>query len=552
MIGFALGLGFLSSGGTPVTGGSVTVPDAPHPDEEPVETGGTDTGTSDTGTGDTGGSDTGTGDTGTDNTATDTGTGDTDTGAGDTDPPATVPDLPLMAAARWHPEFSTVTLDGDRVLTASDLQGLANLTGAPGTGPRAMVDGLGRKFWRFEGDGYLTVANALALSSREMALFMVGRFHRISTKCAIFSLGSQAAGTANNSNGAALSVARFSQSVPLLKTFSRPTNTAYPTPQKMVTGSQMQVVGMVGRTNASGGSSLWLNEGRVTAPQPLSRVAIPGAEIGRYSHSPGASGDWGGFDLYEMIAYDTRLTDTEGDTLIAGLMATYGVVPTTNQLVLEGDSIMQGTGAVLPALSAGMVLTDPGDPQLGADWRVINLASSGSKVSNLATRRDTTLGWPDLKLAGQNVLAFEIGRNDISISGGETPASHYANVVAYLTDDFGTEPSSILAKGWDLRVMANIASSPNYVEAITAYRALLREPAFAVDLGSDASGAYTGQMQLIETDLITDGGQTVFATPEDAADQTYYAGDSTHPGILGAQLRATGGDNPSKGIAAGL
>jgi len=494
MIGFALGLGFLSSGGTPVTGGSVTVPDAPHPDEEPVETGGTDTGAGDTGTSDTGGSDTGTGDTGTDNTATDTGTGDTgggdtgdtsggDTGAGDTDPPATVPDLPLMAAARWHPEFSTVTLDGDRILTASDLQGLANLTGAPGTGPRAMVDGLGRKFWRFEGDGYLTVANALALSSREMALFMVGRFHRISTKCAIFSLGSQAAGTANNSNGAALSVARFSQSVPLLKTFSRPTNTAYPTPEKMVTGSQMQVVGMVGRTNASGGSSLWLNEGRVTAPQPLSRVAIPGAEIGRYSHSPGASGDWGVFDLYEMIAYDTRLTDTEGDTLI---------------------------------------------------------------------RRDTALGWPDLQLAGQNVLAFEIGRNDISISGGETPASHYANVVAYLTDDFGTVPSSILAKGWDLRVMANIASSPNYVEAITAYRALLRDPAFTVDLGTDASGAYTGQMQLVESDLITDGGQTVFATPQDAADQTYYAGDSTHPSILGAQLRATGGDDPSKGIAAGL
>jgi hypothetical protein len=320
----------------------------------------------------------------------------------------------------------------------------------------------------------------------------------------------------------------------------------------MVTGSQMQVIGMVGRSSGNGNSSLWINEARVTAPAPLNRVDIPGAEIGRYSHAPGPSGDWGVFDLYEMAAYDRSLTDPEGESLIADLMTTYGVVPVTNQLVLEGDSIMQGTGDVIPALSAGMVLTDPGNPQLGADWRVVNLATSGSKTSNLVTRRDTALGWPDLKLTGDNVMAFEIGRNDISASGGETPASHYANVVDYLTDDFGTVPESILAKGWDLRVMVNIASSPNYSTAIEAYRLLLRDPAFAVDTGTDASGAYPGRMQLIDTDLITDGGQTIFATTDDAADQTYYAGDSTHPGILGAALRATGGDDPTKGIANGL
>jgi len=199
MIEFKIGLGFLSSGGVPVTGGSVTVPDEPAPEEEPIDTGGGDTGGGDTGGGDTG---------------------------GDTDPPATVPNLPLVATSRWHPAFSTVTLDAGRVATAADLEGLADLTGASGTGPQAMVDGLGRPFWRFSGDGYLTVANDLALSSQDMSLFMVGRFHRINTKCAIFSLGSVAAGTANNSNGAALAVSRFSQSMPLLKTFSRPTNAA--------------------------------------------------------------------------------------------------------------------------------------------------------------------------------------------------------------------------------------------------------------------------------------------------------------------------------------
>jgi len=59
-------------------------------------------------------------------------------------------------------------------------------------------------------------------------------------------------------------------------------------------------------------------------------------------------------------------------------------------------------------------------------------------------------------------------------------------------------------------------------------------------------------MQVIDTDLITVGGDTVFADVTDAQDVTYYAGDSTHPNIAGAVARMTGGDDPTKGVAYGL
>lgn len=515
MIGLSQGLGFLSSGGAPVSGGSVTIPD------DPAETGGGETG---------GGGDTG----------------------GGTPPDPTLATLPVPAAARWHPGFSSITLAGDRVASASDLEGLADLTAAAGTAPTAMIDGLGRPFWRFDGDAFLTVANTLTLDARDMAVFFVGRFHRISIKSTIFSLGSVAAGTASNSNGAAFDVHSNDQGMPLLQAFSRPSVGAYGPADKTVAGAQMQVAGMVGRAGTNGGSTLWINEGRIGTSGPLNITGVAGAEIGRFSYSPGPSGNWGTFDLYEMIVYDTRLTDAEGDSLSAALMAEYNIVPITNQLVLEGDSIMQGTGDVTAALSAGMILTDPAAPYVGPDWRVVNLAISGSKVGDLESRRDTALGWPDITAPGRNVLAFEIGRNDMSPSFGTTPAQHYANVVGYLTDGFGTAASSILARGWEVRVMSNIASSVDYETNIGAYRTLIHDPGFAIDLGTDPGGAYAGQMQLVDTDLITVGGDPVFATPADASNVTYYAGDSTHPNIAGAEARATGGDDPAKGIASGL
>lgn len=511
MIGISTGLRFLSQGGTPVTGGGVTVPDDP---------GG--------GTGGTGGIG----------------------GGGGTTP--TLASLPMVASARWHPGFSSVTLAGDRVIAATDLAGLADLTGDPATAPQALTDGLGRAFWRFDGAQFLTAAPTLSLGSRNMAVFFVGRFHRVTIKSAVFSLGSVAAGTASNISDAMLGARRNAGGMPMLQTAAKPSISAYPTPDMMVAGSQMQVAGMAGRVTAAGGTGLWLNDTRLNTTQHLDRPGVAGAEIGRYAYSPGAAGAWGVFDLYEMVVYDHAVTDTEGDALSAALMAHYQIPAIQNQLVLEGDSIMQGTDPVTPALSAGMVLTTPGVGHIGADWRVVNIAQSGNETPDLIARRDTVLGWPGLKVPGRNVLAFEIGRNDLATTYGGTPTTLRADVLSYLTGDVAGTAQSVLDYGWEVRVMANIASGPDFETPFTTYRAMLRDPAFANDTGTHGGGPHAGQLQIVDTETVTLGGNTVFATVSDAQDVTYYVGDSTHPNIAGAAVRVTGGDNPAKGVAYGL
>ena len=45
-------------------------------------------------------------------------------------------------------------------------------------------------------------------------------------------------------------------------------------------------------------------------------------------------------------------------------------------------------------------------------------------------------------------------------------------------------------------------------------------------------------------DLIEHAGAQQFIDEAAAADTAYYAGDSTHPGVLGARIRVTGGDTP--------
>lgn len=458
------------------------------------------------------------------------------------------PDLPVSITTRWHPAHSNVTLDGGRVTRATDLSGLADASAPIGLGPTALTDPLGRAFWRFEGDSYLEIADALTLTSRNMSVFFVGRFHEVITRSPVFALGRAQAG-APNTIQSALETAVEGDSIPALRSYSYPRNSNYPALAQMVTGSQMQVVGMVGAT--SGDSHLWMNTNRSPLRDPYLVRDINGAEIGRYAHRPGRSGTWGRFDLYEMIVVDRAISGDDGDILVADLMHRYGIVPAVNQLVLEGDSIMRGTDPVTSGQAANMVLTDPGAGQIGTDWRVVNLASNGATIAKLRTRRDAPNGWVTTPLPGQNVLAFELGRNDLS-SGTQSAATHYANVVDYLSDAPQSGGQNMFAQGWHVRCLVNIASAQTLEAKITAYRALLRDPAFARDTQTDAGGAYAGQMQLVETDLITSGGDLIFATPSDAADLRYYAGDNTHPNATGCALRATGGDTPAHGIAYGL
>ena len=110
--------------------------------------------------------------------------------------------LPVAAYARWHPAFSVVSLSAGRVVAASDMQGVAGLTeGVVGNGPQALMDGNGRKFWRFSESEFLNIAAGLTLDNRNASVFFVGRAHRASSGTPIFSGGNVAQGSQLSGGG---------------------------------------------------------------------------------------------------------------------------------------------------------------------------------------------------------------------------------------------------------------------------------------------------------------------------------------------------------------
>lgn len=450
--------------------------------------------------------------------------------------------LPVTPAARWHAGLSVTTLAAGRVQSATGLAGPTVTAGVGAQGPMAMTDDLGHGFWRFEGAEFLDVPTSFVANTRDVTVFFVGRMHRNITMNAILSLGNRGAGTNVSTSNATLDVALASNGAPSVRCASRAGTSDAANAAWMIAGSQMQVLGACSRTTANGGMRLWINTRAAALSQTSSAVAPAGAEIGRNAQS---GTGWGMFDLYELVVFDRGLTNAEGDAVAAALASHWAIPALEHQIVLEGDSITQGTGTVTSGQSAGMILSGPGLGLIPSNWRVVNMASSGAQVTNLVTRRDAATGWPGYKLPGQNVLAFEIGRNDMA---SQTETQHYANVLAYLN----TTTTGVLQRGWTVRVMANIASAPTLQARIDPYRAMLRSPQFLTDLGAGTGGPFEGRVSVLPTDQITDQAQSVFLDSADAADTAYYQGDTTHPGPLGARLRVSGGDDPSRGIGFGL
>lgn len=313
----------------------------------------------------------------------------------------------------------------------------------------------------------------------------------------------------------------------------------------MVPGSQMQVMGAA--THAAS-TRLFLNERFVDVAPAYERRGIAGAEIGRYPWSPGAPGSWGVFDLYELVVFSPGLSDADALGVSQALMAAHEIVPVTNQLVLEGDSIMGGTGEVTPARSASMILTEPGASLVPPGWRVTNKAQSGNRLSDLVTRRDSPDGWPETRLTGgRNVLAFEIGRNDWT-AGGTTAAQLVSGVQSYL----GAPGSGVLDRGWEVRVMANIAGPSGLMPTISEYRAALRDPGFLDAMAAGPGQPFDGKVSVVATDLIEVGGDRIFFDAADSSEALYYAGDRTHPTLVGSEIRLTGGDTPQHAVTADL
>lgn len=458
----------------------------------------------------------------------------------------TLATLPVTPTARWHPQFSTVTSSGGRIMTATGVVGPDVTAGASGLGPLDDTDAMGRKFWRFTGTEYLDVSGGLTFSNRAVSVFAVTR----GGGGGIFGLGNAtgygSGSTAVNTGGTILDTSTASGVAPFLRAFSRGAEGDAANGSRVILGGQVQVVGGVSRTTANGGIRLYINEVAANVSQSsISASGVSGAEIGRYPFNPGTSGNWTRMDLYELVVYDRGLTNAEADSVVATLTAHYSIAAITGQLVLEGDSISVGIN--LPTLETPLrVLTNPGALLVPAGYRVTGAAVSGNQVSNLVTRRDTANSWATALIpGGQNVMVFEIGRNDLS---GITAAQHYANVVAYLN----TPTTGVLQRGWTVRVLANIATGGSLQSKIEEYRALIRNPQFLVDTQTQDGGAFAGKLTIIDTDLIEDGGQSVFLTTADAGDGAYYQGDNTHLTALGTLKRANGGDTPSRGMAFGL
>jgi hypothetical protein len=464
-------------------------------------------------------------------------------------PPPLVPaTLPITPAARWHAGLATVTTAGGRVATASALTGPGVTAGAEGLGPFARTDALGRRYWRFTGSEYLDVGAGLTFSNRAMAVFAVLRPLGGTVVMGIGNRTGYGAGSTATvtTGGAALDVSTTGGTAPFPRVFSRSASLDATNRHRVVAGTQLQVLGGLARTTANGGNRIYVNTDAATVAQSsISASGIIGAEIGRYPFSPGASGTWSGMDLYELVVFDRSLTTAEGDAVAAALVAHWAIPQITSQLVLEGDSISAGAGLILGE-NAGAVLTAPGMARIPGTYRVFTQAASGNQIADLVTRRDTAAGWASVLLPGSNVLAVEIGRNDM---GSITAAQHYANVLAYLN----TAGTGVLQRGWKVRVLANIASGASLQSKIDAYRAMLRAPQFVTDTLSGPGQTFDGQVSVVGLDLITrspDG--TIFATTADATDNSYYQGDVTHPTALGAEVRATGADTPQHGIAWGL
>lgn len=450
--------------------------------------------------------------------------------------------LPVAPAARWLPSQSVVTLAADRVQQATGLVGPAVTAGVGAQGPLALTDLLGRPFWRFEGAEFLDVPTSFVGNTRDITLFLIGRMHRVPAINSIFSLGNRGAGTNVYTANATMDVAQASNGAPALRCASKAATGDATNGKWMIAGSQLQLLGVCSRLDANGGMRFWINERSAQVGQTSAAVNVAGAEIGRTAQTGATPGL---FDLYELVVYNRGLTDAEANSVASALVQHWGIAPLTDQIVLEGDSITQGTGTVSSGNCSSMILSDPGRGLCPASYRVVNMGTSGAQVTNLVSRRDAATGWPVYKLPGRNVVAFEIGRNDMA---SQSETQHYNNVVAYLN----TSTTGVLQRGWDVRLVANIATGASLQTKITAFRSLIRAASFATATGTGPGGAFEGKLSLIDTDQITQGGQTIFLDSADAADPTYYQGDSTHPTPLGAIQRVSGGDDPLRGIGSGL
>lgn len=494
--------------------------------------------------------------------------------------------FPLAPDIHYHPHSQAAALDGNsRVLSCPDLRGLAGASGIAfggGTvGPVEMTDALGRKFWRFTGGQYLLIANTLAaLSARGVTVMGIWRKHNHKGQVVNFFSPRYSAYTDDSTNsnytgGSTLRTVGSGNTAARLygagvDSFSDGTN-GY----KMIPGCQLHLAGVASRTTANGGQRFYVNLDTASANQSgVTSANCTGGVIGGLPQSGnGVNASTGYFDLYEFALWKGELSNAQADAAAAAMVANHAITPITRQLVLEGDSITDGIATSLSVSptsgdNLGMQLSAPGAALLPGDVRVINAGTSGNQVADLVTRRDTgnsmfTAIYPGG--AANNVVAVQIGRNDLSGSLGQrNSAMHYANVVALIN----TGGTGYLQRGWKVVAVGNIGTAATPVtvnvlpgedtlqKRIEGFRALIADtanhlpnPTFLTDCQTGTGQAYDGLLDVLHLYDVTVGGDTKLNSNADVLDTAsgYYDTDQTHLRVAGITLMITGGDTPHRG-----
>jgi len=341
--------------------------------------------------------------------------------------------LPTTPVFRMSAAASPQTVSGtpSRIVTIDDLIGSAHAvvtTDVVGAGgPRLMTDANGRKFLRFEGYQGLKMANALSYNAQVMSVFMVGRVHRNASQ-QLFSM-------TGNTTAAWLSTRHSVSDSPVTamspRTAGKLGTVAYPYVQH---GAQLQVIGGASRTTANGALRNYVNNNVGLAAQATSIVSAGATALGYFINTPPALGAMGEFDLYEIVTYNSSISNAAADAIADALTAAYAIPAVKHQVVCEGDSItygwpaaINGSGNCISMVLAPLVT----NKQVKiVDFGVSgNLLATGANIAARAATLDTATLLPNTS-GGRNIFMMMGGVNDTT---ARTKAQIYADMITVCT-----------------------------------------------------------------------------------------------------------------------
>lgn len=395
------------------------------------------------------------------------------------------PPLPTTNLFARYIATQGVTATGGVITQWSDVSGNGNHATAVSGGPLVRADYVGRPIVRFAGAQELILAASHVFSATGVAIFMAGRFYGGT----FFGLTGYGGSSGNLRNpGTPNEFLSVSQHLAIL-----------PRSNPMLLGVDDTDTDTTGysnyETNATGA--------HVTFGLPT------GAELGAINN-----GSFGVMDANEIVIYENGPPPITGIRAYFNAKYGYSGSDYTKNVVFEGDSITAGSG-LAEALGYPIQFMRPAV----ADWRQFVAGVSGSTIATMTARASGTDAWFKSG-ATRNVLLVLIGRNDVV---ADVASVVYSNLITYI--------QARVTAGWEVWSATCIASGVSLQPTLDSLNALIR----GTPMGGTGPGiiADAGATKVVDF-----GAQPHFQTSTDAANTSYYQGDSTHPNATGAGLLA--------------